>query len=93
VNAVGRRFRLANDPDSWTEVIGVVRDTGTGSFTNDVLDPIAPPFYSSYTQVRRAGVGKYLDGDITIEPGVARHNVQPGFSRVTKSTNARRASR
>ena len=50
VNAVGRRFRLANDPNSWTEVIGVVRDTGTGSFTDDVLDPIAPPFYSSYTQ-------------------------------------------
>jgi predicted permease len=50
VNAVGRRFRLANDSNSWTEVIGVVRDTGTGSFTDDVLDPIAPPFYSSYTQ-------------------------------------------
>ena len=50
VNAVGRRFRLANDPDSWAEVIGVVRDTGTGSFANDVLDPIAPPFYTSYTQ-------------------------------------------
>jgi predicted permease len=29
VNAVGRRFRLENDPNSWTEVIGVVRDTGT----------------------------------------------------------------
>ena len=50
VNAVGRRFRLANDPNSWTEVIGVVRDTGTGRFDDDVLDPIAPPFYSSYTQ-------------------------------------------
>jgi predicted permease len=50
VNAVGGRFRLANDPSSWTEVIGVVRDTGTGSFANDVLDPIAPPFYSSFTQ-------------------------------------------
>ena len=50
VNAVGRRFRLANDPNSWTEVIGVVPDTGTGSLADDVLDPIAPPFYSSYTQ-------------------------------------------
>ncbi len=50
VNAVGRRFRLANDPNSWTEVIGVVGDTGTGRFEDDVLDPIAPPFYSSYTQ-------------------------------------------
>ena len=31
-------------------MIGVVRDTGTGDFDNDVLDPIAPPFYRSYTQ-------------------------------------------
>jgi putative ABC transport system permease protein len=50
VNAVGRRFRLANDPGSWTEIIGVVIDTGTGSLADDVLDPIAPPFYRSYTQ-------------------------------------------
>jgi predicted permease len=50
VNAVGRRFRASNDPDAWTEVIGVVRDAGTGSFDDDVLDPIAPPFYRSYTQ-------------------------------------------
>jgi predicted permease len=50
VNVVGRRFRLANDPDSWTEVIGIVRDTGTGDLADDVLDPIAPPFYRSYTQ-------------------------------------------
>jgi hypothetical protein len=53
VNAVGRRFRLENDPNSWTEVIGVVRDTGTGDFTDDVLDPIAPPFYMSHTQSGR----------------------------------------
>jgi predicted permease len=50
VNAVGRQFRLQNDPNSWTEVIGVVRDTGTGDFDDDVLDPIAPPYYRSYTQ-------------------------------------------
>jgi predicted permease len=50
VNAVGRRFRMANDPGSWTEVIGVVRNTGTGRFDDDVLDPIAPPYYRSYTQ-------------------------------------------
>jgi predicted permease len=50
VNAVGRRFRLQTDPNSWAEVIGVVRDTGTGDFDNDVLDPIAPPFFRSYTQ-------------------------------------------
>jgi predicted permease len=52
VDAVGRRFRLENDPSSWTEVIGVARDTGTGDFEDDVLDPIAPPFYTSYTQSR-----------------------------------------
>ena len=50
VDAVGRRFRLQNDPTSWTEVIGVVRDTGTGDYDNDVIDPIAPPYYRSYTQ-------------------------------------------
>jgi putative ABC transport system permease protein len=50
VNAVGRQFRLANDPNSWTDVIGVVPDTGTGSLADDVLDRIAPPFYTSHTQ-------------------------------------------
>jgi predicted permease len=49
-NAVGRRFRLQHDPNSWMEVIGVVRDTGTGDFDDDVLNPIAPPYYRSYTQ-------------------------------------------
>jgi hypothetical protein len=48
-NAVGRRFRFADDPSSSTEVIDLVRDTGTGDF-EDVLDPIAPPFYTSHTQ-------------------------------------------
>jgi putative ABC transport system permease protein len=50
VNAVGRRFRSANDPNSWMEVIGVVRDTGTGDLDDDVLDPVGPLFYTSYTQ-------------------------------------------
>jgi putative ABC transport system permease protein len=50
VDAVGRRFRLQNDPNSWADVIGVVRDTGTGNFDNDVIDPISPLFYRSYTQ-------------------------------------------
>jgi predicted permease len=50
LNPVGQRFRSANDSTSWTEVIGVVRDVGTGDFADDVLDPISPPFYSSYTQ-------------------------------------------
>jgi ABC-type antimicrobial peptide transport system permease subunit len=50
VDAVGRRFRLQRDPNTWTEVIGVVRDTGTGDFESDILDPIAPPYYRPYTQ-------------------------------------------
>ena len=50
VNAVGRRFRSVNDPNSWAEVIGVVRDTGTGDFDDDILDPIGPLFYTSYLQ-------------------------------------------
>jgi putative ABC transport system permease protein len=51
VNAVGRRFKLAIDPTAtWMEVIGVVRDVGTGDLADDVLDPISPPFYTSYTQ-------------------------------------------
>jgi predicted permease len=50
VNAVGRRFRAANDPTGWTEVIGVVGDTGTGDFGNDVLDPIRQLYYRSHTQ-------------------------------------------
>jgi predicted permease len=50
VDAVGRRFRLASNPNSWTEVVGVVRDTGTGDFADDVLDPIAPAYYRSYIQ-------------------------------------------
>ncbi len=50
VNAVGRRFRPANDPNSWAEVIGVVRDTSTGDLDDDILDPIGPIFYTSYTQ-------------------------------------------
>jgi len=53
VNAVGRRFQIPNPPDSansWTEVIGVVRDTGTGDFDDDVLDPVPYLFYRPYTQ-------------------------------------------
>ena len=50
VNAVGRRFRSPNDPNSWTAVIGVVHDTGTGDFDEDVLDPVGPVFYTSYIQ-------------------------------------------
>ena len=50
VDASGRRFRLQNDPNSWTEVIGVVRDTGTGDLEDDILAPIKPKYYRSHTQ-------------------------------------------
>jgi predicted permease len=50
VNAVGKRFRSANDPASWTEVVGVVRNPGTGDITDDVIAPSAPPYFRSYTQ-------------------------------------------
>ena len=50
VNAVGRRFRNENEPNVWTEVIGVVRDTGTGNFSTDVIDRQSAMFYRLYTQ-------------------------------------------
>ena len=50
LDASGRRFRLQNDPNSWTEVIGVVRDTGTGDIEDDILDPNKPVYYRSHTQ-------------------------------------------
>lgn len=50
VNAVGQRFRIEAEPNAWTEIIGVVRDTGTGDFSDDVLDPVRHLFYRSYTQ-------------------------------------------
>jgi predicted permease len=50
VDASGRRFRLQNDPNSWTEVIGIVRDTGTGGLEDDILAPIRPKYYRSHTQ-------------------------------------------
>jgi ABC-type antimicrobial peptide transport system permease subunit len=49
-NAVGRRFRPESDPNGWTEIIGVVANTGTGDLSDDVLDPNPPAFYTSYTQ-------------------------------------------
>jgi predicted permease len=50
-DAVGRRFRPRNEPDSWTEVIGVVRDTGARSVSvDDVLARQPHVFYRAYTQ-------------------------------------------
>ncbi len=51
VDAVGRRFRIGNEPDSWTEVVGVVRDTrAAGASADNVLDRPSYQFYRSYTQ-------------------------------------------
>ena len=47
VNAVGRRFRHENDPNSWLEVVGVARDTGTA----DLDEPLPQPlFYVAFSQ-------------------------------------------
>ena len=42
VDAVGRRFQNRNEPSSWTEVIGVVRDTGPRGGGANVLDSQRP---------------------------------------------------
>jgi predicted permease len=50
VDAVGRRFRIGNEPN-WTEVIGVVRDTAAaGTSADSVLDRQPYQFYRSYAQ-------------------------------------------
>ncbi|MCL4846109.1 MAG: ABC transporter permease [Acidobacteria bacterium] len=51
VDAVGRRFRRQTEPETWTEVIGVVRDTATaGVSAADVPDRPRGEFYLAYTQ-------------------------------------------
>jgi ABC-type antimicrobial peptide transport system permease subunit len=51
VDAVGRRFRIQADPDSWTEVVGVVRDTAAGNVSaDDVLARQPYQFYRPYAQ-------------------------------------------
>jgi predicted permease len=97
-DAVGRRFRLQNDSNSWTEVIGVVRDTGTGDFGNDVLDPIAPPYYRSHTQsgVPPTTVIARTSGDAAALVGAMQRElrgVDIALPVVTASTMARRQER
>jgi predicted permease len=48
IEAIGRRFRPADDPTSWFEVIGVAKQT-----TPDVTDGTRPLFYRSYLQTDR----------------------------------------
>jgi predicted permease len=49
-DAVGRRFRLQADPSSWTEIIGVVGEVGTGDFEDDLLSSARSRYYRSHTQ-------------------------------------------
>jgi predicted permease len=49
-DAVGRRFRQHNDPNSWAEVIGVVRDTGTGDIEDELRSSVRSRYYRSHTQ-------------------------------------------
>ncbi len=49
-SAVGRRFRFEREPNSWMEVIGVARDTGTADLGGDLVDPVPHLFYRSFAQ-------------------------------------------
>ena len=49
-STVGRRFRFEQDTNSWIEVIGVARDTGTADLTGDLVDPHPQMFYRSFAQ-------------------------------------------
>jgi predicted permease len=49
-NAIGRRFRSEQDANSWVEVIGVVRDTGTADLAGDLVDPHPQMVYRSFAQ-------------------------------------------
>jgi ABC-type antimicrobial peptide transport system permease subunit len=50
VNAVGRRFHFEQEPTAWVEVVGVVKDTGTGDLAGDLVDPQPQLLYSSFIQ-------------------------------------------
>jgi predicted permease len=50
VNAVGRRFREESASSAWTEVVGVVRDTGTADLQGDLVDPTRQLFYRAVAQ-------------------------------------------
>jgi putative ABC transport system permease protein len=51
VDAVGRRFRRPQEPDAWTEVIGVVHDSAPANMsTGDTLVRQPHVFYRAYAQ-------------------------------------------
>jgi len=49
-NAVGRRFRLDDEVNTWFDVVGVARDTGTADLQGDLVDATPQLFYRSFTQ-------------------------------------------
>jgi predicted permease len=49
VDAVGRRFRIDQDPN-WIEVVGIARDTKTDDLQGDLVDPSPYLFYRSSAQ-------------------------------------------
>jgi ABC-type antimicrobial peptide transport system permease subunit len=51
-SAVGRRFRLEQDTNanSWIEVVGVARDSGTADLQSDLIDGAPRVFYRSFAQ-------------------------------------------
>jgi hypothetical protein len=54
VDAVGRRFRRAGEPDGWSEVIGVVGDTAPASASvGGVPGRFPDEFYLAYAQAGR----------------------------------------
>ncbi len=50
VNAVGRRFRIDQDPN-WIEVVGVAGDTGTADRGGDLVNPQPQLFFRAFEQV------------------------------------------
>jgi predicted permease len=51
-SAVGRRFRLEQEPNanSWIQVVGVARDSGTADLPGDLIDGAPRVFYRSFVQ-------------------------------------------
>jgi predicted permease len=49
-NPVGRRFHLELDPNTWFEVVGVVRDSGSSGPQTDFEDHSVQVFYRSFSQ-------------------------------------------
>jgi putative ABC transport system permease protein len=52
LNAIGRRFRIDQDPN-WIEVVGIARDTKTADLEGDLVDPTPFLFYRPPSQWNR----------------------------------------